>query len=54
MKCEICSKQANSKITLKDPNILDKDTNLPHEWKLCNSCFNNWANQDYDKLSEKL
>lgn len=47
IKCEICNESCDGKIIIKDINI-------KRELKVCGNCLNDFGNQDYDKLNEKL
>ena len=53
MKCMICKNTCEDKLTLVDANLMDKKGNVIR-WKLCEICFNLWANQEYDKLSKRI
>jgi len=47
MKCKICGEECEGNLIIRDANILD-------EMNCCWECFNLWANQEYDKLEEKI
>ena len=47
MKCQICNKECEGKITIRDANI---DEGLI----VCGDCLNDFGNQNYDKLTKKL
>ena len=53
MECMICKRKCNDKLILKDTNIINKE-GLVVEWRLCNLCFNLWANKEYGKLSKRI
>lgn len=49
MKCEICEKENDGKITIV---IILPEGRI--DLKVCGECLNDYANQKFDRLTEKL
>ena len=47
MKCQICNEKCKG-------NIIIRDISIKEELVVCSSCLNDYGNQDYDKLIQKL
>jgi len=47
MKCQICNKECEGKIIVRDVNI-------DGELIVCGDCLNDFGNQNYDSLIKKL
>lgn len=47
MKCDICKAECDGKNHVRDPMIVQMLT-------VCDSCLNDFGNQDYDSLTAKL
>lgn len=47
MKCQICNRECRGNITIRDPNI-EEGLNV------CGDCLNDFGNQNYDNLIQKL
>ena len=47
MKCDICGKECKGNLVVRDANIVQ-------ELRVCRDCLNDFANQEYEKLTKKL
>ena len=47
MKCQICNKNCEG-------NIIIRDLNIDERLKVCGDCLNDFGNQNYDNLIKKL
>jgi len=51
VSCDFCGKECDGKIVLRDQVIQKKDGS---DLILCGTCFNLYANHEYDKLTKRL
>ena len=43
----VCGEECDEKLTIRDVNIVEPVT-------CCSTCFNLWANNEYDKLTKRV